>query len=217
MEQEKSTDLKRYQRYREDPWAFACDCVFTLDQVDKLQPIKPFPKDEEYLKYYFRIWARERRIAVPKSRRMFMSWANIVLYLHDTLFNIGRHQGFVSKKEEDADHLITRAEFIYDHIPEDKIPRALLPKKSRKYCHLDFPEIHSKIQAFASGADQLRQFTLSGILADEMAFWPDAQKMYSGAMPTLEGGGRITCISSAGPGFFKELVFDRLDTMGLTQ
>ncbi len=46
-----------------------------------------------------------------------------------------------------------------------------------------------------------------------MAFWKDAQKMYAGAYPTLEGGGRFTAISSAGPGFFKRLVHDTLDEL----
>lgn len=44
-----------------------------------------------------------------------------------------------------------------------------------------------------------------------MAFWEDSQKMYASAMPTIEGGGKFTAISSAGPGFFKRLVFDNLD------
>jgi hypothetical protein len=70
------------------------------------------------------------------------------------------------------------------------------------------------IQGFPQGADQLRQFTFSGILADEMAFWNDAQEMYSASFPTLEGGGRFTAISSPGAGFFKALVFDQLDRFG---
>lgn len=201
-------------RIKTDPWYFCQRCVFTLDQADKVNPIKKFPSEgpmAPYLKLYTRMWQRERFIAVPKSRRMFMSWMNIILYTHDTAFNVGRNQAFVSKKEDDADDLIKRSKFILDNIPPSELPRELIPKYDYVFGRLRFPELNSQIQGFPQGADQLRQFTFSGILADEMAFWPDAQKMYSSAFPTLEGGGRFTAISSAGPGFFKDLVFDRLD------
>ena len=101
--------------------------------------------------------------------------------------------------------------FIYDHVPKDFIPPEYLPKAEPVYGSIRFPENNSEIRGFAQGSDQTRQFTFSGILADEMAFWEDAQKMYSSAMPTLEGGGRFTAISSAAPGFFKRLVFDNID------
>jgi phage FluMu gp28-like protein len=210
MSESRAELLARFQAIRSNPMAFL-RAVRTQDQVDRIRPIKPFPVDLDYIRLYVAIWQRETRIAVPKSRRMIMTWTNVALYLWDTLFHVGRANAFVSKKEDDANELIDRAEFIYDHLDEKQIPRELLPKKSRKFGELAFPEINSKIQGFPQGADQLRQFTFSGILADEMAFWESAQEMYSAAIPTTEGGGRFTAISSASPGFFKRLVFDQLD------
>jgi hypothetical protein len=144
---------------------------------------------------------------------MTMSWTNIGLYLWDTMFNEVRDNAFVSKKEDDAADLIKRAEFIYDHIPEDKIPRALLPRKETraKPAALIFPELESKLQGFPMGADQLRSYGFSGILGDECAFWDEAQKFYSSAAPTIEGGGRMSLISSRSPGFFQRIVYDQLD------
>jgi hypothetical protein len=205
--------IEKLQLYRSDPWAFCCECVFTLDQTDETTPIKRFPSHFEYLKLYTRIWQKEKFIAVPKSRRMFFSWMNIILYTWDTMFHIGRSNAFVSKKEDDANELINKAKFILDNIPKDCLPRDFIPKYEVTYGKMRFPEINSVIQGFPQGADQLRQFTFSGILADEMAFWADAQEMYSASFPTLEGGGRFTAISSPGPGFFKALVFDHLDTL----
>jgi len=149
-----------------------------------------------------------------------MSWTCIALYLHDTIFNRGRFNGFVSKKEDDAGELISRAEFIYKHIPEHLLPHALLPqlkngKMSQSPPIMEFVDTNSKLQGFPMGADQLRQFTLSGLLGDECAFWPEAQKFYSSTKPTTEGGGRMTLISSRSPGFFKKIVFDRLDALDL--
>jgi len=149
-----------------------------------------------------------------------MSWVFISLYLLDTIFHRARFNGLISKKEDDAGDLISRAEFIYNHIPQNVIPKALLPKikngkMSKSPPILEFPEIDSKLQGFPMGSDQLRQFTLSGILGDEVAFWEGADKFYSASKPTLDGGGRMTLISSRSPGFFKKIVFDQLDAQDL--
>lgn len=205
--------LEIITKVRRDPIEFL-RCVRTLDEVDKVKPIKPFPVELEYIQLYAKLWVRERFIAVPKSRRMLMSWTNIALYTWDTMFNIGKHNAFVSKKEDDSNELVKRSIFILENLDHSKLPKELVAEYSSKYCELTFPELNSKISGFASGADQLRQFTLSGILADEIAFWENAQKMYSGSLPTLQGGGRFTAISSAGPGFFKHLVHDTLDSFG---
>lgn len=208
--------FEQLQRIRKDPVEFL-KCVRTLDEVDQKNPIKPFPWELEYVQLYCKMWVRERFIAVPKSRRMKMTWTNVALYLWDTMYNKGRHNAFVSKKEDDSNELLKRAIFILENIDKERLPEEFIPEWRPKYCLIEFPEINSKIRGFASGADQLRQFTLSGILADEMAFWDDAQKMYSASFPTLEGGGRFTAISSAGPGFFKHLVHDTLDMFGRDQ
>lgn len=201
---------KNFIRYKLDPWAFLMECCFTLDQVDGESPIKTLP-NREYAKEYVNLWLRSPLMAVPKSRRMTMSWFTISLYLWDTIFNDGRFNAFVSKKEDDANELVERAKFIFEHIPEDKLPRELLPQPRVKFCLLEFPEIQSKIQGFPQGADQLRQFTFSGIFGDECAFWEQAQAFYSASYPTIEGGGRMTLVSSPAPGFFKKLAFDCLD------
>ena len=200
-------------RYAKDPWAFLSECCFTRDQVSRTEPIKAFPREWDYLRLYCRLWQDHPRLAVPKSRRMFMSWCNIGLYLWATLFSEGQDFAFVSKKEDDAAELVKRAEFIYDHIPESRFPRSLLPRKETKAkpSALIFPEINSKIQGFPMGADQLRSYTFSGILGDECAFWEDGEKFYSGAAPTTEGGGRMTLVSSRSPSFFQRICYDALD------
>lgn len=204
--------LDQFIKLKNDPLEFL-KAVRTLDEVDRNAPIKHFPRDLEYLDWFVAAWVKYPFLAVPKSRRMKMSWINIALFLWDTMFNQGRNYAFVSKKEEDSDELVKRAKFIYDNLDPAIFPHELRPAVNYKYCSLEFPEIHSRIRGYPSGADQLRQFTFSGILGDECAFWADAQEMYAGAKPTLEGGGRFVMISSPGPGFFKRLVHDQLDSV----
>lgn len=206
-----ANSLQKYLDIIQDPWEFASHCVWTQDPQDQLNPIKPFPKQFHYLKVLFSFWMQKRLTAIPKSRRMFISWGVLTLYAWDTMFHPGRHVAFVSKKEEDGDVLIERVVFILKQIEErGLLPPDLIPKYRKTYCKLDFYEIGSKIEAYPAGSDQLRMHAFSGIMGDEMAFWPDAQKMYAAAMPTIEGGGRFTAISSPAPGLFKDIVFDEL-------
>jgi len=202
-----------YIKYKNDPWAFLTECVYTIDQVDRRNPIKLFPK-REYAKMVCHAWMLNDLIATPKSRRMTMSWEIIGLYVWDTIFNQGRMQAFVSKKEDDANELVLRAKHIVDHIPEDKIHPDLIPKYRSKFCLLEFPDINSKIMGFPQGADQLRQFTFSGIFGDESAFWEQAEEFYAASFPTIDGGGRMTLVSSPAPGFFKRLCYDALSARG---
>lgn len=203
----------RFIYFANNPWPFLMNCVYTLDQVDQVRPIKTLP-DKAYAKLFTKFWLKYPLMAVPKSRRMTMSWFLIALYLWDTLFRAGRFNAFVSKKEDDADELVKRARFILEHIPENMIPKELLPVADPKFGYLGFPSINSKIQGFPQGADQLRQFTFSGILGDECAFWEHAQKFYSATFPTIDGGGRMSLVSSPAPGFFKKLVYDAIDRLG---
>lgn len=210
--------LELYSKIRKVPFEFLKTCVFTKDQVDKINPIKRFPYERKYLELFSEIWEKYPLVAIPKSRRMTMSWTCLSLYLWDTMFKKGRLNAFVSKKEDDADELVERAYFIYRQIKEKKLlPPDLLPRVQRKFCSLKFPDIDSEIVGCPQGADQLRQFTFSGIMADEMAFWDKAEEMYSASAPTIDGGGRFTGISSPGPGFFKRVVFDQFEVSTNTE
>lgn len=193
------------ERWFNNPWTMVEDgVIYTLDQADILNPIKRLPNQPwlEQATYY---WLGDKLILVPKSRRLMFSWLFTFLHLHLAMFNEGVSVFFVSDKEEKSDELVKRAEFILKYIPEDKM---LKPKWKGSYCYLDFPNLNSFIQGVPMGADQLRQYTATAIMADEMAFWAGARDTYMAAIPTIQGGGRFTGISSPQVGFFKDLVFD---------
>jgi phage FluMu gp28-like protein len=190
-----------------NPWAMIEDgVIYTLDQVDLLNPIKRFPNDPwtQHIAYQ---WYTKRLIALPKSRRMMITWLMIFLHLHLAMFNEGVNVFFVSDKEDKSDELVKRAEFIIKYIPEDQM---LKPRYKGSYCYLDFPGLNSSIQGVPMGADQLRQFTATAIFADEFAFWERARETYMASIPTIQGGGRFTAVSSAQVGFFKDVVFDQV-------
>lgn len=215
-----SDPLERYELFRSDPWSFLTHCVFTHDEVDQENPIKPYPSHLDYLRFLVLMWTKKKRLAIPKSRRLTVSWTFIALGLWDCIFHKGRSWAFVSKKEEDSKELVSRAKFIYDHIPGDMIPRELLPALKRGEMQssppvMEFEGLYSKIMGFPSGGNQLRQRGFSGILEDECAFWEDAEAAYASAEPTIKGGGRMVMVSTRYPGFFKKIVYDQLDARDL--
>jgi phage FluMu gp28-like protein len=212
-----SDPILRFRILRFDPWAFLRFAVYTRDQVDLLSPVKPAPVERKYLKTLVRLWEQEPLFAVVKSRRLWCSWLFLALFLWDACMHRHRDIYIVSKKEEDADELVKRAQFIYETIPTDIWKPDLRPPFHSKENHLLFPGIGSGLHAVAQGADQLRQKTASGILMDEFAFWERDKDTYTAAKPTIEGGGRVTIVStppprfSTDPSFFQRLCTDTID------
>ena len=201
--------LGRLIRYRKHPFPFMDECMLTLDQADKIRPIKKFPASLPYIRPMLDIWMEERLVIVRKSRRMKITWAAIGFNTWDAMFHIGRKIFFVSDKEEKSDELVRRAQFIVDHIPAGKL--AVVPEYKYTYCHLRFPDLNSEIIGVPQGENQLRQETASRIFADEFAFWDRAQVTYGGMRPTIEGGGQILIVSTSMPGFFRTLVEDEAE------
>lgn len=189
-----------------DPWyAIKQGLVYTLDQTDFKKPVKLFPARPN-LELVTREWEQNRLLLVPKSRRMMMSWLMCWLHLWTAMMHPGRSVFIVSDKEQKSDALVRYCEFMFDNLPVDRV---LKPQARSKHCLLDFPGLNSYIMGIPSGASQLRQYTASALLFDEFAFWDNAMETLGAARPTIEGGGRLTIVSSAQDGPFKQLVFDQ--------
>ena len=144
-------------------------------------------------------------LAVPKSRRMMLTWLMLALHLHMALFT-PRSAIFVqSKKAEDSDYLIrSRMLFIYGSLP-GWLKSFGLPSVTSKEFLVTFSN-GSSVRAVSQGADQLRQYTATAVLCDEIAFWERARETWRALRPIIQGGGRVTLISSAAPGFFEAVV-----------
>jgi len=207
-----------------DPYHWLTHWAMTLDSHDDQNPIKPFP-DKDYLRILTKIWLDNKLLLLPKSRQMMVSWVVCALYLWDTQFFPAKLTFFQSKREEDADDLVRRAKFIYDHqpkflrryndgakwIPVQANPQ--VPEGRHVFCKLSFPSIHSEIRGIPQGGDIIRMQTSSGIFADEMGFQPEAMAAYTAAKPTLSAQGRFTGVSTAEDNsFFEDLVFDKVET-----
>lgn len=201
--------IEQMLRLQQDHWFFF-GYVKTLDQADKYDPVKKYPVEKEYLKWLSQKIVDEPLVSIVKHRRMLATWTCCAVALWDAMLHEGRLDAMLSKKEEHADDLVKRCKFIYDNLDEDAFPIPK-PKCEYKYTELWFPEIDSKIKGFPQGAEQLRQFTCSRIFADEIAFWNRARETFTAMKPTIEGGGQICLLSTRFPGFFKDVVEDKLE------
>jgi phage FluMu gp28-like protein len=200
--------IANMKRTMEHPWSAIEDgYIYTLDGIDLRSPIKQFPTTE-YLKYATDLWMKEKLTAWPKSRRMIMSWTATWWHLWLAMFHEGASVYFQSETEKKSDELIERAEFMRSHIPQSELILPKLKGNKKTYCSMVWPGLYSQILGVAQGANQLRGPTATALLFDECAFWERQRESITAAKPTIEGGGRITLISSANPGFFKDIVFD---------
>jgi len=224
LQQDKRLQDIEWGECANNPYHFLTQWALTLDVHDPLNPIKSFP-EKEYLKILVSLWLKEPLLLIPKSRQMMMSWVFTSLYLWDNQFHKGRLTFFQSKKADDADDLIKRAKFVWDHEPkflkryyENKGFKELVcnPQHNGQhvYCKMDFPQINSEIRGIPEGSEVIRMHTASGILSDEMAFQPEAYSSFQAAKPTISSKGRYTGVSTAEDNtFFESMVFDKLDVV----
>jgi phage FluMu gp28-like protein len=204
MMDEAGLAARTVERWARHPWLFIRDACLTQDEADEGK-VKRFP-DTPYLRHICEVWQAHKMLAVPKSRRMMLTWLMIALHLHLALFT-PRSAIFVqSKKADDSDYLIrdSRMLFIYNNLPE-WLKSFGLPSAAGKEFLVSFSN-GSSVRAVSQGADQLRQYTATAVLCDEIAFWERARETWRALRPIVQGGGRVTLISSAAPGFFEAVV-----------
>lgn len=194
-----------------DPWTFCQRCVWTVDEHARahgLEPERRFP-DKPYLRELTELWQRERLLRVEKSRQLMVTWLMAALHLHAALVNRGERIAWQSKNFADADSMLRdRLWFIFLHVPDTfRKPKArYLSGLIEVYHDPDAQLPTSQIMAVAQGADALRQYTFSRIFSDEFAFQEQQRESYAAMRPCIDGGGRLTIVSSANAeNFFWEL------------
>ena len=195
---------KVVDKWSRNPWAFIRDACRTLDEADN-GAVKGFP-NLPYLQHVCKVWSEHKMLAIPKSRRMMLTWVMLALHLHLALF-VPRSAIFIqSKKADDSDYLIgpNRMLFLYNSLPK-WLHQYGLPKARHKEYQVTFSN-GSIIKGIAQGADQLRQYTATAVLCDEIAFWEQAASTWRALRPIVQGGGRVTLLSSASPGFFQVVI-----------
>jgi hypothetical protein len=228
-------DLKRHltaARYAADVWTWVVDCVTTVDELDPSTPIKPFPTQvcPDHAQYaggaavtacptctrpmsplaYLRDLARQWQssapplLLIPKARRMRLTWLMVACHVWLACHRPHANVFFVSSKEDKSAELIERARGILARLPAlGGGGQVIVPRASPPSLRL---ENGALLMGVAEGADQLRQYTATAILADEFGTWNWPRAAYTAMRPTIDGGGRLTLLSSAWPGTWGDMI-----------
>lgn len=194
------------------PDLFVFEACRTYDEVDPGVESKPIPRKGGLLQLV-QDWVEFPKIAVPKSRRMVVTWTILALDLWVAL-HVRNSQVYVaSKNQTDSDKLLKRVLFMYDHLPPIPKPYVkILRGKGGDPTKIDFPEINSKIEALSEDPDKMRQEGATLLHIEEFPFWQWPEESYKAMLPTVLGGGRMVIVSSAqDASLFKKIVFDELD------
>lgn len=188
--------------------AFCFEACKTVDQHDKLNPLKPLP-DLDFIRFFFWLCCTYNFVNVPKSRQVFMTWCAFVYALWRMLAMPRQLIGLVPKKEEDGlDHIQNRLRrTLFGNLPPwlQSLYVVAEPKGELHLTHMWTPdglvEWDSRIVAYAKGADQVRSFTHSLLIGDEVSFQPKHSEWFHAALATTQGRGehegQILQLSSA--------------------
>jgi len=191
------------------PSQFIDDCIVTRDEADGGK-VKRMPA-KDYLRLIDERFLSCQVLAIPKSRRMMVTWRLLALHLWHGLFHANQVIFVQSKKAEDSAYLLgaDRLLFMYNSLPErhrwPQVVRKMKDSGGKGYDTIQLDN-GTTFYAVAEGPDQLRQYTASRVYCTEMAFWDLAEATWTSLRPTIQGGGKIVIDSSANPGFFERLV-----------
>lgn len=195
-----AVELKNRQ-YAADPLLWCMEQVQTQDEAT--QQLLRFPVDKVYLEDLFHVLQTKQMVAIPKSRRMFVSWAISMYFLHKIRFFPHWNVYWQSLTEEKAAYIVDqRCRLVEDHIdPLFQKPYKAIRTKTGSVGKLTFLESQSYMLAIPQGDDQIRSLTPSALVMDECDFQPEAHKALKAALSTVEKKSQIILVSTSdGPG-----------------
>lgn len=166
-------------------------------------PFRPFP-DKPYFREIQEFWNDNPILWIEKSRDLMCSWMIVMLYTHQCQIRPNTQALFQSQKELKAYDLVEYARTLYreqDEWLRKKFP-LIKPMDQQSTGTLKWAN-GSEIIGIPEGGDQVRSHHPWGLFMDEAAFQPAAGEAYNVALPVCE---KITVISTAGPGWFAQVV-----------
>ena len=184
--------------WQADCWQWVCDQVQTIDEAT--QEIRRWPREKAYLHEVFHALQTERLLAIPKSRRMMLSWCVAVFLTWRARYFPNQLLLVQSATETKAAYLVgERCRFVEDHLaqPQYRRPYASWRTKQGLIGKLRYRRTGSEILSVAQGADIVRSFTFSFLCMDEIEFQQEGAAALVAALPAVEKGAQIVLISTS--------------------
>jgi hypothetical protein len=216
-------ELEIEDRCRTDPLYWLQNHTKTFDehwQEKGTEPYCRFPSSEElpYMPFLFELMATARRLLIPKSREMMLSWAVIGYAVWKCQFFERTRVIVQAQKLEKVIDLISgrgnpgyartlyeqQDQFLKDLHPLVK-PSTEMPGDMLAWAN------GSTLHGVPSGADQIRQYHPTVVIFDEAAHLDEFEASYGAAEPVAT---QIIAVSSAAPSFFGDVCTDIMEQAG---
>lgn len=141
-------------------------------------------------------------LIVLKARQLGVSWliAGYALWL--AMFHENANVLMLSKGEKEAAQLLSKARFIYDHLPTHLQAKKLKWNDGqalfagKRLSEKRWSE-GSRITALPATREAARSETATVVIADEWAFHPYAEENFIAFQPTIDRGGKLIAVSTA--------------------
>ena len=185
------------------------ECTQTFDEHWKAKgldgPFQAFPS-KPYMPWLFRLLESERRLLVPKSRDMVVSWSAMAYAVWRCQTQERTRVMIQTQKEDKGIELVCGAKIpgyaktLYMRQWEglkEKFP--LADKLEAMPGNLLAWKNESVIQAVPKGADQIRLYHPTVLIFDEAAHLDEFEAAYGAADPVCQ---QIIAVSSVTPGWF---------------
>ncbi len=203
------------EAYSTDGWRWAVDLVQTRDEATS--QLSRWPGDLVYLRDIWQAIDECPRLAIPKSRRMMVTWIVSTYMTHRARY-YPNWVGYVQSETETKAGFVVeeRCKFIEDNLVVPSFRREHDLKRGP--FRLTYRKTGSYIQGIPQGGDVLRTYTPSFLFEDESEFQPEAVRAFQAALPTIEKGVKMVVASSSnGPrgllaGMCKDVGFVRFGT-----
>lgn len=187
----------RDEEYEKDAWLWAKEQVWTKDEASN--QVLPFPSDKEYVHDLFDALETCPLLAIPKSRRMFITWG-ITIFLTHRLRYRKHYAGFIQSSTED------KAAFVIDQRMAF-IENTLAPIYRREYKAnrtvqgkigtMTYLQTGSYGKALAQGADAFRTYTPTFVFLDEVDFMEKGHESFVATLPFAEKKCQIVLVSTS--------------------
>jgi hypothetical protein len=178
------------------------------------QPYARFPS-MPYFPRLFQLLQSERRLFIPKSREMMLSWAVIGYAVWLCQFFERTRVIVQSQKLEKVIDLVSGrgnpgyAETLFEQQDQFLKDRHPLVKPSTEMPGDMLAWVNgSTLHGVPSGADQIRQYHPTVAIFDEAAHMDEFAEAYGAAEPVAS---QIIAVSSAAPSFFGDVCMDILE------
>jgi hypothetical protein len=149
---------------------------------------------------------KQKRVIGLKARQIGWTTLGVAYALHDALFNIERPWLFVSKNEDAAVKMLTKAKYAHKRLPswmKDELPSIV----SETQTALIFDN-GSYLESVPATASTGRGDAVYGALLDECAYMEYAEEIWAAVQPLVYGPAMIFSTANGMGNFFHDVWLD---------